>query len=261
MNHLEQQEDLAWRKQEQWENQSLAMNQIYQNGIGSLFAKSSPEVLAKMFAGKKPMVCCMDEGEAEAGDVRSAGPMCLLDEGEAEKNIKEHGLTGLYSHDGCGAAGLYAKNNSLPADQADEIVREKTEKLAQRLGLEHRHIAKTEMKRPVDFHNARMIYVDGTGKFQFTESKDLPRSFVVSPAYFPMPTAMNDLAIALSIAFGSHGLGDKFTAAEPLVITVIGHPKKQALSIESLVAQVFEIAKPYGDRVKIETYQPPAEFF
>lgn len=207
---------------------------------------------------------CIDEG-TPFGTIRLAGSG-ILQPGGAEavaKILLEAGAEEVTSHDGCGAAALWTKNNGGDEKAADEygkkFAREVVGKMSEISGKEikYRHISKEEMKRPEHLHVAKCAYYDGTGLFNPDNVAGLPEGFVVSRRFLDKEQALFNADLAVQIALGHHGFGDKFTKDESFVIFAVGNPKDKEFSAEKLLAELEPLVAKYGGRVKLESFSAP----
>lgn len=203
----------------------------------------------KAFELKDRCLRCMDEGAP--GGIHLAGSGILMNLAEAERIVKEARIEGIYSHEECGAAGIYAKKENLDPASADEYGEEWAKTLAERLNLPYLgHINIGEMRRPVGLHIATVAYYDNTGEFDYALVSALPPGFVISRKYLSAEYAKMELATAASIALGHHGFGDKFTAKSPFIIVIL--VKKDDPIKPELLTEANDVAREYGDRVKVD---------
>ncbi|TAN33622.1 hypothetical protein EPN28_02345 [Patescibacteria group bacterium] len=246
----------------EWSNGQEVMRKIYEQGTEK-YLKNLPE-WGKCFVNTHECVVCMDEGVAhkKMGGLTKfpmAGSGILFPaSSEAERLkktaglMKNLGVSEITSHGGCGAAGLAYKRDNQgtepTSEQMDNLAIDWAKKLADKLGARYRHVALTEMARPAEFHSARVVYFDGTGKFN-PSADGLPMGFVISRAYLPAEYATEELKVAVNIAFGHHGFGELFTTENPFVIIVLGSGE---LADEATAA--FKDDKNYLEgRIKVES--------
>ena len=233
----------------EWKKQSGALDVIFKNGMQAYV--DSLDGVESAFETEDHTLCCIDEGTPQ-GDRRSAGSGILMEGEDRAKFIQElkrAGVKEVTSHAGCGAAMLYREKMGITDKSVDEVAQEGARRIAEELGVPYKgHI--TELARPKEFHNARVVYFDGTGSFNPSAVEGLPAGFVVSRKFMTPEQARAEAGIAMSIAFGDHGFGKKFSAQEPLVVVAIG---EGALSTDQLMAELEGLA---GDRpVRIEKWQ------
>lgn len=209
------------QRESEWHNQQQTIHEILSCGIQSFVDRT--ENIDQVFKTNEHRLCCIDEG-VQNGDMRSAGSG-ILSEGIGRvyliKKLKAAEVREVTSHAGCGAVELFMKKNGITDKSIDEVAIESSKQIAAELGVPYvGHI--TELKRPNEFHNARMIYIDGTGLFNPSKCKELPPGFVVSKKYMTPNQALSEVKLATDIALGHHGFGDKFSQKEPLIIVYIG---------------------------------------
>ena len=235
--------ELENKKKAAWEAGKQDMNDLVTQGSEAYFKKEFPD-LKHAFSENTTCVCCMDEGVAhkdmEEGDKLALAGSGILYPADTEderldavaKLMIERGVKTITSHGGCGAAGLAMKRDfpgTNPApQQVNEYARDWAKKLTNRIQLaqheaEHVHIDESEMERPAEFHNARVVYFDAVGGFNPNKEKGLPMGFVIERKFVPAGYAGAELKVAASIAFGHHGLAERFTKEDPFVIVVIAN--------------------------------------
>lgn len=232
----------------EWRNQSATLKAIRKQGMQAYV--DSLEGIEEAFESDDHTLCCIDEG-TPFGDMRSAGSGILLEGEDRAKFIEElkrAGVKEVTSHTGCGAAALYREKMGITDKSVDEVAQEGARRMAEELGVPYSgHI--TELARPKEFHNARVVYFDGTGSFNPSAVKGLPAGFVVSRKFMTPEQARIETRITMSIAFGDHGFGKKFSENEPLVVVAIGAGE---LTTAQLLKELEGLA---GDRpVKLEIW-------
>lgn len=236
-----------------WEQQEPVFRQINEVGVQSYF-ENLPE-LKKAFAPIDRGLRCIDEGTP--GGVHMAGSG-ILDQKAASNFVRHAQVDGIYSHEGCGAAALYAKNMGLDASQSDNYGVEWAKKLAEQAGVPYKgHIDFDQMNRPKETHDARVVYYDGTGKFDPTLVNGLPKGFVISRRYLDPKYSQQELEIAISIALGHEGFGDKFSRENPFWILTVGNNQDKHLSGEILSKEVAEVLKNKKGRVTSFGFSAP----
>lgn len=227
-------------------------------GAAIYFEREFPDI-KRAFTDKQKCAVCIDEGVAHK-DINGENKFCLAGSGilypakdESERLNKvarlfiERGITDITSHGGCGAAGIAFKRDASDADKMINLA-EKVENYSvewankvvtkiRELGYpaEHTRILASDMERPIEFHNARVVYYDGVGGFNPNKEIGLPMGFVVERAYLPADYAKEELKVAIDIVFGKHGFADLFTSERPLIIIAF------ALSQENLSGYIDEI--------------------
>lgn len=236
-----------------WEAIKPIFDQIKKEGFSSY--ASSLEGLANAFTLKDHCIRCIDEGTP--GGIHIAGSGILMEEQSAIEAIKKAHAEGIYSHENCGAAGLYAKANGLDPAHADEYGKAWAKKLAELAGVPYLgHIDASTMKRPEHYHNARVAYYDGTGSFEPTAVEGLPSGFVISRKYLDADYAAKEAQVSVNIATGDHGYGELITSEEPFYLIAIGDEIHPA---EDLAKELSAIAEASDGKVKILTLNEPVE--
>ena len=246
---MDQEHEHQFQLEQEWKKQSAVMDLILRDGFQSYAVSLTDAETA--FETEDHTLCCIDEG-TPFGDMRSAGSGILMEGQDREtfiEELKRAGVREVTSHAGCGAAVLYREKMGITNKSVDEVAQEGARRIAEELGVPYRgHI--TELTRPKEFHNARVIYFDGTGSFNPAPVEGLPAGFVVSRKFMTPEQARAEVGIALSIAFGDHGFGKKFSVSEPLVVVTVGG---EGLTAQQLQQELEGLA---GDRpVRIEPWQ------
>ena len=144
---------------------------------------------------------------------------------------------------------MYREQQGITDKSVDEVAQEEARKMADELGVPYKgHI--TKLTRPANLHNARVVYVDGTGSFNPSTVEGLPPGFVISRRFMTPQQARTETSIAMSIAFGDHGFGRKFSPQEPLMLIAVGGDTVTAQQLQE------ELEGLIGDHpVKIDAWQ------
>lgn len=240
--------------EEHWNKQADIFRRLYNSGVEPYIKKIPIE---QAFHTKDRNLRCIDEGTPD-GTVHLAGSGILLGLEKAQKTLAPAQIDGIYSHAECGAAGIYARDNNLDPTRADEYGIQFAQQLAERLGVTYKgHIGIEDMKRPHGLHIARAAYYDATGKFTPSQTNGLPPGFVISRKYLEPNYAKKEAEIAVSIALGKHGFGEKFTKELPFIIIPIGAPNNPNTSLDKLKAELEQIALKNKGRVIIDGFTAP----
>lgn len=248
MEHtMEEHKNHEHKKAELFLEQQPVMGKIYEKG----FAGFANEIgnIAEAFDQHDCCVRCMDEGTP--GGFHYAGSGILREKNEIIAELKAAGVKKITSHDGCGAAALYAKANGIDVSEADACGKKFAQEIATKLGLSHEHISAEQMNRPKEFHIARIAYYDGTGRFNYQNVKELPAGFIISRGIQKDSASVEEAKVAFSIATGDHGFGNKIDADNPFVFVVIGKTTEEADQLAS------ELSGLVNERVKIEKFVAP----
>ncbi|MBI3632615.1 MAG: hypothetical protein HY225_04155 [Candidatus Vogelbacteria bacterium] len=246
--------------EQKWAESESMFSKIYGTGVKK-YLEGLPS-LTSAFHKSDLGVRCIDEGTPSG--IHMAGSGIILSTAEkidelrrVEEELKRAGVDGVYSHEGCGAAALYAETVAHDPNNAHKYAVEWAQKLAKELGVDYKgHIDK--LARPKDFHNARIAYYDATGEFDPFKIKEIPDGFIISRHFLDPMYSKEELGIALSIAMGHHGFGDKFSKDKPFIIApiqMITNEKRPDLELQALEAEARAIAAPFGDRVIVEGFR------
>lgn len=225
-------------------------HQIAESGFAR-YAKDLPN-LKKAFETRENCVCCIDEGTPEGGHVAGSG--ILMDQDELEEYYRQTKPDEITSHDGCGAAKIYDESQDIPSENPDEAGRLWAQELAEKLGIKHRHISADEMKRPKEGHFARTVYYDLTGHFNYSAVEGLPAGFTISRKFITPHYALQEVDVALNIAFGEHGLGDKISEDKPFYLVVVAENEEQ---LDLTKQELDKLSHSHGDKIKVDGFIKP----
>lgn len=214
---------------------------------------------AEAFAESSEEAGCSD-GRILEHRLGGAGNFILATDAEREKFIRENKgkIKVVKSHDGCGAAGIKFKQMAAAGEpmpqgviNADELGIYFSKELAKELGADYGHTGAEEMSGPV--HNERVIYFDGTGKFNPQALKELPAGFMCSaPALgLNQKYCEGEMATLAKIAFSDHGFGGKFNKDNPLYIIVSAENPEQLSELKKVAEQT---AGQFDGLVKVDGF-------
>jgi flagellar FliL protein len=191
---------------------------------------------------------CIDEGCP--GGLHMAGSGCLYE--KAAEDLKGR-ISGIYTHDGCGAAKLYVESKQIKTDDPDAVADAEAKKLAAKLGVPFLgRIKAAQMTRPPALHDARALYYDGTGKLDPSQLPGLPKGFVVSRKHISDPGyALTESEVAIGIARGDHGFGELFTPAAPFYLVAVGGTP-DSVPLQLMAGELKGLAEHFDD-VAVQT--------
>jgi hypothetical protein len=258
-----------------WEAGGQLMRRIYARGATAVLAPIAK--LGQAFVPGHARITCIDEGVVMASSGQSglalAGSGILFPAASWEERLARVadlcvalGVREVTSHAGCGAAALAYARDGKPSEHAtpDGYGQVWSRALQERIGrrgarpARYRHIGAGEMARPMAFHDSRVAWLDGTGRFTPGNlSGQLPQGFLVDRENVLRHAAsaeersnpQAELALSIELALGAHGFGERFTPEEPfLVVAVIEGEEGWA----ALRAELDGVADRYGGRVKVD---------
>lgn len=244
------------QKIEAFEDQQEIMQRIMEMGFEK-YAETLPNLLDAFDLEKhKPAenldicICCMD-GRTPFG-VHSAGSGILLPKEELKKYFKESGATAIASHKDCGASKIYAEMMGLDVNDSDNIGEKRLEEMAKEMGVPYINLGVEK-----SFHSERVVYYDGTGKFNYAGVEGLPEGFVVSRKYMTEESSLKECGIAKSIAFGHHGFGEELLNQEnPFLFVVVAETEKE---MQVLKKELAGFVASFGDKVAIDGFLVPKD--
>ncbi|OQA51947.1 MAG: hypothetical protein BWY43_00750 [candidate division WS2 bacterium ADurb.Bin280] len=242
-------------RQQQWEKGSSAIVAIIEKGVRSYFESIEAE---RAFHLDDLVLRCMD-GRTPGG-VHLAGSGVLLGlEGARSfaKEVERYGrLEAITYHKDCGAAIAVAKEKG---GDPFELAKTFSTELAKSLGIEA--VYEVENDGWEGFHHERVIYYDGTGRFDWKRVRGLPIGFVISRAYlgFDIEYAKKELEIAAGIALtphneGGHGFGELFNEKLPLLVIALSQERSELGRLEQEAREVIASLGKDSSRVRVMGY-------
>lgn len=271
-------------KNEKWQAQQPLMEEIINNGAEGFFNKEKISQLKEAFVEDKDTVCCADEGTAHLemnSKLSMAGSGILYPANSWQERLErvanfylKLGVQEITSHDGCDGAGLAYKRDGgqkvlgdITPDAygrkwAEELQAVMNQKLNQPGTVSYRNILSQEMVRPAEFHDARAIWFDATGKFNPDKLGDkIPHGFLIdygdetklAENEVEKDYPFQELEAFIGIAFdGHHGFGDKFTVENPLVVLVVAPNTEEK---EKVMAEVSRrLPEKEKGRIKVDGF-------
>ena len=249
------------------EEDKRLLREIAKEGGMERYIQEHPEFKSVFFTKEKRCLCCMDERTAK-GTLNLPGSGIMIEGEEAQKafqqRLKEAQIEGVYSHDQCGAAKLYAKDHHI-ADPNEAAVAYAKD-LALKLGIEYKGHLKTSGDHP-----GRVVYYDTTGylnRESATWQEHMPTGFAISRHVLNEREGMNALLLAVKIAFSEHGEGfGRFTESDPLSLVYVlpDTQADQALTqqqlqqeLERCYQKLVEELPQIKGKIRIEGFHAPA---
>lgn len=268
------QEPVETRRRLAWDCQTMAYQKLTRLTTEPAETVFGAERLQKAFAQSPEGVYCIDERAIPVDDkprVGLAGSGVLLDTEQFTRTanrLNQSGLKYATFHEGCGACALYCHQYSQahPGKKLDPALVAK--QVAQSLGehldqgqparlVGYSATATIPMRGEPDFHDARAIVLDGTGRFN-PETLGLPPAFLCSVRYHPESDyTKQELGVAISIAIGEHGFGYGRFRQAPLAVLMVGDPYDEAHSVVAIQAVAQHILTVHQDVVKVLALTAP----
>lgn len=245
---------------EQFRSQDRIFSNFYDlHAKGKLgeFIESLPDIKL-LFQLNDRHFRCIDE--RTPGGLHAAGPLILMDEAKAIRLLRTTRAEGLYSHDGCGAAGLAFANVEESKRNfyvnSDNYGMFYAKELAKKAGIPY----VGHLPAHPHFHVARMAVYDGSGNFDNSERKlkiaGLPPCFVISRRWHDAADAKNELGIAAKIATGDHGYGSLIKEKAPFLFLVVGMKNKD-FSLHKLMDEASAVASEFAGKVIVDGFVAP----
>jgi hypothetical protein len=254
-------EILTAKKLEYWRAQTEAAHRLESRGIEELIADLEPSERRELFKRANGLLGCMDEGCEKCGFRVAGSGMLIAPEDQAAflENCRKMGVTEVTHHEGCGAAGVYAKRIKSDSDPA-ELAIEYSGGAAEKLDLSNSYIPATTMGRPKEFHSTRFAYYDGTDNGLNLEAAPgtLPNGFVLTRQLYPKTEyAAAEAQLAFDIAVGHHGFGELITEDEPFVIIVVADQRNPEMSLDKLMSELEPLS--HNTKIMITGFIAPSE--
>jgi len=244
--------DLRSLRARLWAESRLVRETVERDGIAS-YARSLSNLSDAFRPGDRGLRCI--DGRTPGG-VRLAGSGILMGLQKARAFAEAAGADRVTFHEDCGAARLWATENSRDVTEATACAREFAQQLADALGVP---CAETPLVGPSGFHDETVIYYDGTGLANPSRVSGLPKGFVVSRPYFgdDFVAALDQVQLAVQLALSDIGFADLFTPEHPLRLVAIGHPETGKIAcptVEQLTQELGLLDLPPGNRVVIDGF-------
>lgn len=269
------------KKQKLWDAQEAAYRTLLRLKGEDASAVYPMEELDAAFEEVEVTITCMDEGVmigSGEDEVSIAGSTVLLSDEELDAFVTRLRKLGkrikkVTYHEGCGACALCCKhkeeaalkNGNAKKFDAETLGKDAAAKLMRKLGMEGEpeRIGFDHMDRESHIHPARAAVVDGSGFMNPCKLTNFPSAFEISAYCYPdIQNVVEDLDIAIGIAFGEHGMGkDRFDSrkgGEKFAVVVVEHPTDKDFNRRLDLALRPLLAK-YRDTMDIVRMKPPAE--
>lgn len=253
--NIEEKELLQDEMERSWKEQEGQHQLLLRLEHESAEAVFGAEKLAVAFAKWPRTLVCVDErvslADEKDPEIGIAGTLVLMNQRQFELTVEKLRRTGVNKvlyHEGCGACSLFLKSH--PEDPRSVIQVAKTAALKvhraldligepERIGYSQK--ADYEMTGHPDFHHARAIILDRSGRFN-PAVLGIKHIFQASVYYHPdLAYTIKEIEIMQNIAFGDHGFGDKFDTKDPLLVVLVD----QDYIDDSKLLPTF------GDRIKV----------
>lgn len=244
----QQQEELELLRDSEWQRAQAGLQRLREIGAAMYF-RTELEGIRHAFEPIEKVLACIDEG-VEKRTFRMAGSGILMPIGDIVEYIRVNGIQGLYTHAGCGAAALAAKQEGWDGDP-DEYAKEWAKKVSTAAGITYiGHIDMSELSRPMEFHDATCAYYIGGDRFSAAGVKKLPRGFHAHRKLGK--EILSSLQLAVDIAMGDHGFGSDRFFVHPFRIIVVGNPNDDHRNFAALLKEVTPILLKYPGRVVVD---------
>ncbi|MBI2601227.1 hypothetical protein HYW42_04685 [Candidatus Daviesbacteria bacterium] len=194
----------------------------------------------RAFSLQDQILRCIDEGTV--GGVHLAGSgLFYRDKIGSDFRGRVHGV---YSHEGCGAAKLFAQTHGIQVENTDGVGDQEAKEIAGILQVPYLgRIPAEGMMRPREIHVARAVYYVGSREFD-PAAINLPPGFVINREMISDASyALAEVELATQIAQGEHGFGDSFTGETPLFIVAVSDRKTHSVPLERLAEELTDLSK------------------
>lgn len=238
---------------------------------------SSMELAEAFRADVVVYIGCMDERVTLPGmkKIGIGGSCVLFTDAQLDQfvaNLRKKGITValVTDHDGCGACALYCTQKKMDAAEVPKVAHETAARVGRKLGLPEEKIQNVGFDRMTGnphLHHARGIVVDCSGRFcpealnaraTKPEERKFPASFELTAAAYPdLEQLEAELEVALSIAEGDHGMGEKMFSGEKLLLTFVEDPSDPVLT-RSVRGMIDVVHKRHQKTVRLVVLKAPA---
>ena len=284
-------EETMKKKESAWLEQQEITDRLNKQGAEEFFSPENFPEINSIFVETKEKLCCIDEGvfniEDKSRKMALAGSGILFPANSWQERLNRvaelcinRGIKDITSHEGCGAAGLAWQNDGGETDtgfkSADEYGKKWSKELSHTINqklaeadktndVKYQHVNKSEMIRPPEFHDARAIWFDLTSKFHPDAAKRLPKGFLIDYGITrdegkneeEKGYSFTELKVAVGIAFGDHGFGNKFTTENKFIIVVISEDESELANLKQEIANKIKEdknLKTHFDKIKIDGF-------
>jgi len=233
-----------------WTTARLVREAIRASGVQSYVDSLSN--LTDAFRPSDRALRCIDR--RTAGGIRLAGSGILVGLDKAKAFAEAARADRVTYHEDCGAARMWAQAHGLGEDKVTDCARDFAAQLAAALGVP---CEEAPLAGPPGFHDETAIYYDGTGLADPSRASGLPKGFVITRPYFSADPsdALQEVRMAVDIAFGPHGFAALFTPENPLLLIPIGDPRDERFSLEALTQELRSLLLP--ERVALDGFTAP----
>lgn len=283
--------EIMKKKENSWLEQQVKANKLKNQGAPEFFSRKNLPEIDSLFMDTKEELCCIDEGVANIEDhtnkMSMAGSGILFPANSYEERLNRiaelcinKNITEITSHDGCGAAkiawnkdgGETGTGIKSPDEYGKKWSKDLTKRINEKLlaagksdNAAYKNLDKNQMTRPSEFHDARAVWFDATGEFNPYSSKNIPQGFLIDYGLAKnegenkkeKKYPFDELKIAINIAFGEHGLGNKFTAENPFIIVVVSKDESELKNLKEKIAKKIKEDKDLktnADKIKIDGF-------
>ena len=204
----------------------------------------------------------------------------------AAKEAFRRGVTKITFHDGCGAAGLavkqdfdqfsegekklYSENSDLFGQEFSKLAQSELNKLTGQ-DFEAIRVGEDEVQ-PFAYHAAVGATIDTTGEFNaFRLPKEHPLKYsfnidstsgdtLKSNEEAKFKYYLNELLVALKIATGHHGFGNKFKKDDPFAVVIVGSDDHIIEKTEKKIKEFLQTSEPsFLKIIKFVHFQKPEQ--
>jgi len=242
--------------EQEWNSTHECMQSIRADGGFSVFALKNQNEVGNMTLHERDCVCCMDGRVAPFKNaVAIAGSGLLVKDDPVARDLLvekllSQGVQKVFLHEDCGAVGLYSLEKGISREHAEKDASAWAEELS---GLLKGNTHPETLSVTLDFHNEQCVYLTFLDRFSLQDIQAFPTGFQVSGSVVSFDDALAQVGVAIDIALGDHGFGDRFTQKDPFTVVIVAKNKEELQKIQSN-QNLIQLIKKYNGRVMIDGF-------
>ncbi len=255
--NVNEEEKHMQKVEEEWRRTSNRMEEIRSAGGFSALATEYPKEIKEIVSHEGECVFCMDGRVApKENGVAIAGSGILIKNDPIARDLlvrtlRAQGIHKVFLHEDCGAVGLYAATKGISQERAQEDAQQWAKELTLLLGGTDEQ-AET-LSVALDFHNEQLVYVTLSEHFCLKDAPDFPTGFQVDAGVVSFANVLAQVKVAIDIALGHHGFGERFTKKNPFTVVVAARNEDELKTTQDN-PDLVQLTAPHDGRVIIDGF-------